>query len=151
MRFAIAVAVALAFTSSASGQTIPDLSTATPIAGSWSYAPATDGSEAVFADGSGYPQLWIHCTRATRQVSIARTAGMATAMLNVWTGSMTRSAAASFDPAKARLTVTLTNYNPLLDALANSRGRLGFALGSEPALVVPAWPEVARIIEDCRS
>jgi hypothetical protein len=38
----------------------------------------------------------------------------------------------------------------LLDALANSRGRIGFAAGAEPPLVVPAWPEIARVIEDCR-
>lgn len=40
--------------------------------------------------------------------------------------------------------------DPLLDAMAFSRGR--FVLQGGPAsLVLPAWPEVARVIEDCRA
>lgn len=150
MRSTIAAAVALTFTS-ATAQTIPDLNTAMPIAGNWSYAPASDGSEAVFANESGYPQLWVHCTRTSRQVSISRTAAAAAPMINVWTSSLTRGVAASFNPATNRLTGTLTNYDPLLDAIGTSRGRIGVSIGSGPALVVPAWPEVARVIEDCRA
>ena len=66
-----------------------DLSTATPIAGNWSYAPAADGSEAVFAnDTSGSPQLWVRCTRATRRVTISRAGDCRGALLNVWTSSL---------------------------------------------------------------
>jgi hypothetical protein len=71
--------------------------------------------------------------------------------MNVWTSSASRSVASSFNPTTHRLTIELGNYDPILDAIAASRGRLGFAIGSGPALVVPAWAEVARVIEDCRS
>lgn len=37
----------------------------------------------------------------------------------------------------------------LLDAMAFSRGRFVLQAGTA-ALVLPAWPEVARVIEDCR-
>ena len=59
----------------------------------------------------------------------------------------------SFNPATGRLTVgSRRNYDPLLDALANSRGRIGVGISAEqPALVMPAWPEIARVIEDCRA
>jgi hypothetical protein len=151
MRLKIAAAIALVIAWSANAQTIPDLSTATPIAGAWSYAPAADGSEAVFDNASGYPQLWVHCTRSTRRVSIARSANAAAPLLNVWTSSGTGSIASSFDPATGRLRIDLANWDPLLDAIATSRGRIGFSVGTEPALVVPAWAEVARVIEDCRA
>jgi hypothetical protein len=130
---------------------VPDLSTATPVEGSWSYGPATDGSESRFTNSGGATQLWVHCTRTTRHLTISKSATAAAPLLNVWTSSMTKSVPASFNPATGRLTIDLATYDPLLDALATSRARLGFSVGTQPALVVPAWAEVARVIEDCRS
>ena len=148
MKIRIAAALALLAASSAIAG---DLSTATPIAGTWSYAPATDGSEAVFANASGNPQLWVHCSRATRRVTISRAAAAAAPALNVWTSSLTKSVTSSFSPATGRLTIDLSNFDPLLDAIASSRGRVGFSVGTQPSLVVPSWAEVARVIEDCRT
>jgi hypothetical protein len=147
MRFSLFAAFALAATSALPAQ---DLSVATPISGNWSYAASADGSEATFASISGNPQLWVRCTRATRRVAIAKPASAAAPFLNVWTSSLTRSVASSFNPATGRLTIDLDANDPLLDAVATSRGRLGFSVAGQPALVVPAWPETARVIEDCR-
>jgi hypothetical protein len=147
MTLRIVAALALLVASSADGQ---ELSTATPIAGSWSYAPAPDGSEAVFANAAGSPQLWVHCSRATRRVAISKADTAPAATMNVWTSSLSRSVAPSFNPATGRLTIDLANYDPLLDAIVSSRGRIGVSAGSQPSLVVPPWAEVARVIEDCR-
>ena len=154
MRLPIAAVLALAFASSIGAQTSPaltDLSTAIPTPGNWSYAPTADGSEAVFTNATGYPQLWVHCTRATRRVSFARPATSATPLLNVWTSSAIRAVPSSYNPATRHLTIELAGSDPFLDSVATSRSRLGFSVGSEPALVVPAWAEVARVIEDCRA
>jgi hypothetical protein len=152
MRFAIAAAFALIAASSLVAQTAaPDLAAATPIAGNWTYAATNDGSEAVFANPSGFPQLVVHCTRATRRVSIAKPATAAAPSINIWTSSLTRSVPASFNAATGRLTAELDASDPLLDALSNSRGRLGFTVLPQPPLVVPAWAEVARVVEDCRA
>ena len=148
MRLPFAAAVALAAASSLHAQ---DLSTATPIAGNWAYAATADGSEAAFANATGSPQLWVHCTRATRRVSIAKPATGAAPLLNVWTSSLTRSAPASFNPATGRLTIDLAAADPLLDAIVSSRGRIGLTVAGQPSLVVPAWAEAARVIEDCRA
>ena len=148
MRLPIAAAVALAAASSLHAQ---DLSTATPIAGNWTYAATADGSEAVFASATGSAQLWVHCTRATRRVSIAKPATGAAPLLNVWTSSLTRSEPASFNPATGRLTIDLAAVDPLLDAIVSSRGRIGLTVAGQPSLVVPAWAEAARVIEDCRA
>ena len=148
MRLAIAAALALAAASSLDAQ---DLSVATPIAGSWSYASTADGSEASFANATGNPQLWLHCTRATRRVTIVKPASAAAPFLNVWTSSLTQNVPSSFNPATGRLTINLSAYDPLLDAIVSSRGRIGFSVAGQQALVVPAWAEVARVIEDCRS
>ena len=148
MTLRIAAALALLVSTSAFAQ---DLSTATPIAGSWSYAAAPDGSEAVYANGSGSPQLFVHCTRATRRVSISRPATAAAASIAVWTSSLEKSVPTSFNPATSRLTIDLANFDPLLDAMVSSRGRVAFTVGTQPSLVVPPWAELARVIDDCRA
>jgi hypothetical protein len=147
MQLRIAAALALFVACSAGAQ---DLSTAIPVAGSWSYAPASDGSEAVFTNASGSPQLWLHCTRATRRVVISRPATAAAPLVNVWTSSQTRSVASSFNPATGRVTIELAAFDSLLDAMVSSRGRIAFTVGTQPPLVVPPWAEPARVIEDCR-
>jgi hypothetical protein len=40
--------------------------------------------------------------------------------------------------------------DPRLDQMAFSRGRFLIDVPGQPRLVIPAWPEVARVIEDCR-
>ena len=144
------IAAALALLVASPGEA-EDLSTAVPIAGSWSYARTGDGSEAVFANASGSPQLWLHCTRATRRITISRLASGAAPFLNVWTSSQAKDLPSSFNPATGRLTADLSNYDPLLDAIVSSRGRVAFIVGTQPPLVVPPWAEVARVIEDCRA
>jgi hypothetical protein len=151
MRFGIAAALALIAATSLNAQTAPDLGTATPIQGNWTYAASADGSDAIFANALGASQLWVHCTRATRRVTIGKAAAAVAPFVNVWTSSQTRSVASSFNPATGGLTMDFTNYDPLLDAIATSRGRIGFSAGSEPPLVVPAWAEAAHVIEDCRA
>jgi len=41
--------------------------------------------------------------------------------------------------------------DPHMDQIAFSRGRFLVDVAGQPRLVLPAWPEVARVIEDCRS
>lgn len=38
----------------------------------------------------------------------------------------------------------------LLDNMAFSRGRFTVEMAGAPMLVIPTWPEPARVIEDCR-
>ena len=159
MRFTIAAALALLAPSSLSAQAVApaapapalDYSVALPIAGSWSYASAADGSKATFRDAAARPQLVVHCTRAARQVTIAKPATGAAPFLYLWTTSLSRSLPASFNPMTARLSATVGAWDPLLDALAFSLGRVAVTVSGQPPLVVPAWAEVARVIEDCRA
>lgn len=150
MRFAVLAALALIFPASLGAQAANDLATATPTEGTWTYSITADGSEAVFASAAS-PQLWVHCTKATRRLSIAKAATAAAPFISIWTSSLAKDVASSFNPAAGRLTIELANYDPLLDALSNSRGRIGFTVATQPPLVVPAWAEAAHVIEDCRA
>jgi hypothetical protein len=46
--------------------------------------------------------------------------------------------------------VGLTATDRLLDEIAFSRGRFTVELPGTPMLIIPAWPEPARVVEDCR-
>ena len=104
--------------------------------GVWSYLATATGSEARYS-----AVLTIRCDRQTRTVTIVQPAQPA-AMLSVATSALTRTL-----PAGGRL---LAN-DPLLDALAFSRGRFLVGGGTGPVLAIPSWPEAARAIEDCRN
>ncbi|MFP5329356.1 MAG: hypothetical protein ACLGHC_04375 [Alphaproteobacteria bacterium] len=122
-----------------------------PIAGAWSYRATAGGSEASFADSTATPRLSVRCNRAARTVSIARTGVPAAApTLSIWTSSATRSVPSRFDATKA-LTADLAASDPLLDALAFTRGRFATAAAGAPMLTLPSSPEVIRVIEDCRT
>jgi len=128
-----------------------DLSTATPIEGNWNYATLQGGSEATFVNASAQPQLAITCTRGTRQITISKPATGAAPFILVWTSALTRNLPSSYNPATARLSATVSAFDPVLDAMTFSRGRIGFSALNKPALVVPAWAEVGRVVEDCRA
>jgi len=48
------------------------------------------------------------------------------------------------------MSATLPADDRLLDQMAFSRGRIMIGADSGPVLVVPAWPEIGRVIEECR-
>ena len=132
---------------------IPDLATATVMTGNWSWRQMADGSQAVFtnASNSSVPQITIQCIRATRRIKIAKPATAPAAYLGVWTSDQSKNLPASFDSATGRLSADLAASDAVLDLMAMSRGRLGFSVAGAAPLVVPSWPEVARVIEDCRA
>jgi hypothetical protein len=150
MRIALAAAFALATGSTLHAQSIADLTTTPTLPGEWTYAQAADGSEAVFKDANSNPQLWLRCTRTTREMSIARPASAAASTLNIWTSTTQQSLPATYNAQTGRVSFGKYAFDPLFDAMAFSRGRIGVAVGSDAPVVVPPWEEVARVIEDCR-
>src|SRR3954447_22573466 len=133
MKLVVFAALALAPVAPAPAEAAVDYTTAIPLGGNWTYAQTADGSEATFTNASAQPQLIVHCTRAKRHVSIAKPATAAAPFIVIWTSSQSRSAPASFNAATNRLTADFGAYEPFLDAIAFSRGRAAFSVGSGPA------------------
>lgn len=106
--------------------------------GQWSHVATATGSEARY--GTYFSLL---CDRATRTVTISRP-GLPISALSIATDTASRTL-----PPNGRLSA----HDPLLDAIAFSRGRflVSGAGGAGPVLAVPSWPEAARAIEDCRN
>jgi hypothetical protein len=153
MRKLIAAALALSLPTSVQAQTAPvlsDLRYEKPIAGTWIYSATSDGSMAKFVDSSSATQLTIRCTRANRRVTISKPAAAASPFLWVWTSAETKNVPATFDSASSSVSAEFAPFDRLLDAIASSRGRIGFSTSGLAALVVPPWADVGRVIEDCR-
>ena len=153
MRISFAAALALMLPTLLHAQAAPalsDLSYEKPMHGAWIYSAASDGSEATFVDAQSRPQLTIHCSRATRRVTISKPVAAASLSLWIWTSAQTKSVPSTYDPAKAQVTAEFAPFDPMLDAIASSRGRIGFSTSGLAATIVPPWGEVGRVIEDCR-
>lgn len=48
------------------------------------------------------------------------------------------------------IAVILPANDSILDAMAFTRGRFAVETAGLPTLYVPSWPELSRVIEDCR-
>ena len=151
----LAIAAALALTADATpnvagAPVASNLEYVQPMDGDWSYAAIADGSESTFSNATGQPQLTIRCTRSARRITLLKAAATASPTLWVWTSSQKRNLPATYDSGTGHVTASLQAFDPLLDAIASSRGRIGFSASGLAALVVPPWPDVGRVIEDCR-
>ena len=133
-----------------SAQTVTDWRTAALTAGSWAYRETTTGSEAVFTDARVIRRLVVKCSRATRRVSLSVASPTPASALAVTTTETERSLPAVFDAQSFQITAEVGAQDPLLDAMAFSRGRFVIRVVGGAELVIPAWPEIARSIEDCR-
>jgi hypothetical protein len=148
--FAAAIALVAASPLAAQSNAV-DLGVATPLPGRWSFIPNATGGDAVFADSAGRTQLTLRCSRATRRVTLSKPAATAVPAITIWTSSTRRNVATSFNPATGSISAEIVATDPLLDAMAFSRGRFAINVANAPALVLPAWPEVSRVAEECRA
>ena len=149
-----AIAGALAFgslQSTAQAQTAaPDFTYAPVIPGSWTYRTTPLGSEAAFLNGAAARTVVVSCVRTTRQVTFSRASAAPAASIGIWTSSASNSLASRFEQPAQRVTAATTAYNPLLDAIAFSRGRFALSMPGSTTLVLPTGAEVDHVIEDCR-
>jgi hypothetical protein len=91
------------------------------------------------------------CGKITRLVTISRISAAPAASLAFWTSSLSRELGARFDQPSGRVIAQVGSMDSLLDALAFSRGRFASMMPGSPALVLPAEPEIAHVVEDCRT
>ena len=118
--------------------------------GDWSYARDANGSEARYGPGGASPLATLRCDLPNRRLFLSRAGAVATPM-TVRTTSLARQlpvGATGGEPAY--VAAVLPASDPLLDAMAFSRGRFALEQAGQPPLVLPAWAEIARVIEDCR-
>lgn len=121
--------------------------------GTWAYRQDARGSIALFGVPNADAAFTIRCDRAARSVYVSRAGSVAGATeMTIRTSSI-----AAVYPAQATggqppyVATAINPQSPALDAMAFSRGRFVVITPSLPTLVIPAWAEVSRVVEDCRA
>lgn len=120
--------------------------------GTWVYRQDGRGSIALFGPAGQDALFTIRCDRIGRRIFLSRAgAAPGNVPMTIRTSSTLRALTAQ--PAggtPAYMASELATTDLLLDAMAFSRGRFIVEMPPMPPLVVPAWSEVPRVIEDCR-
>lgn len=118
--------------------------------GDWRYQSVPGGSMATFGTSTS-TAFAIQCVKPAHGIVLIRyvpTGGPVT----ILTSSLSR--VLSFyidgDPPGGSVVTHVPANDPLLDAVGFSRGRFVVEQAGAPPLVLPAWAEVERVVEDCR-
>jgi hypothetical protein len=119
---------------------------ATP--GDWSYR----SGYAAFGQPGAPPLLALRCDRPTGTVEIARAGSTLTApQMRVLTEFQDRALGTALATGQpATIVARVPANDPLLDAMAFSKGRFAVEITGLATLYAPSWAEVTRVIEDCR-
>lgn len=118
--------------------------------GTWSYRRDGQGSLALFGSVGADALLTLRCDLGLRRVFLSRSGTVATPL------TLRASSSARVLPVQPTgggapyVAAALAPTDPLLDAMAFSRGRFTLEQAGAAPLVLPAWAEVGRVIEDCR-
>ena len=96
--------------------------------------------------------LVLRCDLSNRTVTLSRAGSAASDVpMTVTTQSTSRPLLGTPQQGSPpSIAVAFSAGDPLLDAMAFSRGRFALETAGMPTLYVPSWPEVSRVIEDCR-
>jgi hypothetical protein len=70
--------------------------------------------------------------------------------MTIRTETQNRTFDAGTDFAGGNARSTLQASDPFLDAIAFSKGRFAVEVPGAPTLYIPSYPEITRVIEDCR-
>jgi hypothetical protein len=108
--------------------------------GEWRFEEMPAAAVARFEGANG--GFALRCDLATRRLSLTRDGSNGGAM------TIRTSAGLRAFPAPA---ADLAASDSFLDAIMFSRGRFTVEVAGLPILVIPTWPEPARVVEDCRS
>ena len=119
--------------------------------GNWYYQASGSESRASFGAANSGAQFTVRCDRAARQVTLTREGLATSGAMTIRTSTSARALPATVQRAPmAYLVATLPANDRTLDAMVFSRGRFTVEAAGLPMLVIPTWPEPARVIEDCR-
>jgi hypothetical protein len=116
--------------------------------GDWRFEAAGTGAIARF-DTAGGAAMTLRCDRPGSNIMIA-VAGMGRARdLAVRTTGGTETLTGAPD-ASGGLTLALAPQTGVLDRILFSRGRFALSNSAGQGIALPAWAEVARLVEFCR-
>jgi hypothetical protein len=118
--------------------------------GTWMYRNQSNGGMALYSGTSGTALFMLECDRIAAHVSLFRATNGSAPQVAATITSETVTRNLQLTPAGPGHIVNLSPRDPLLDAMAITKGRIAIGVEGERTLYLPAWVEISRVIEDCR-
>ena len=122
----------------------------TMAAGEWVYRRDERGSIALYGAMGSDALVTLRCDKARARLFLSRTSDVGGTM-TVRTSSTSK--ALAVQPTGGKLAFAATEIavgDPILDAMAFSRGRIALELAGVLNIAIPVWSEIGRVVEDCR-
>lgn len=119
--------------------------------GDWKYVGSDGASQATFRSSSEY-HFAFTCLSSSRQISLMRQYdGSGSRIMRILTETGEKILTAKPIATQSDvLAANLSANDPFLDAMAITKGRIAVETEGMKTLYLPAWPELSRVIEDCR-
>lgn len=120
--------------------------------GTWRWGMAGGNSTASFGQPGSTPLLTLICDRNASAVRLVH-AGPGGAQVPLGITTTSGGFPLMSDPASGAsgmVTAIIPARAKVLDAMAYSRGRFAVEVPGLAPSYIPAWPEVSRVVEDCR-
>lgn len=121
--------------------------------GDWRWAIVNGRSTASFGVPGSAPLFTLACDKPIATVLLARSGPGGTQHMPMAVTTSTGTRPLLSEPLLSPpgwLVAELKASDPVLDAMAFSRGRFALDAAGTQTLALPSWPEVSRVIEDCR-
>jgi hypothetical protein len=124
------------------------------MAGDWVYRQDERGSVALFGQAGRDADFLVRCDRSKARIFLSRVGSLPEDQAGQMTVRASHGAQSyvvnNTGATPSYLAASLSTVDPILDAMAYSRGKFLVSVKGLADLVIPAWAEVARVIEDCR-
>lgn len=119
-------------------------------AGDWVYRQDELSTFAQFGEVGAKPLLTIQCVKARKMIFISPRTG-SPETVTIRTSSLTRNLPTQLARTHSvDVSAPVEGTAPILDAMIFSRGRFAIEVSGQTPLAIPSWPEIGRVVEDCR-
>ncbi len=119
--------------------------------GTWVYRSDARGSLALFGPAGANATLTLRCDKGRGRIYLSVAGTAQSGSFLIWTSSTMK----AFEPMQASgeppyVAADIAPRDPILDAIAFSRGRFAIEVGGLRPMAIPNWAEIGRVVEDCR-
>ena len=114
------------------------------------YRNQSNGGMALYSGADGTALFMLECDRVAAHIGLFRATNGSTRQVAATISTETVTRTLQLTPVGPGHVVNLSPRDPLLDAMAITKGRIAIGVEGERTLYLPAWVEISRVIEDCR-
>lgn len=119
-------------------------------AGDWVYRQDERGSIALFGPAGANALITLRCDRTRQRMYLARAGEGAGSTVVRTSSTLKEFVGTPTGGVPPYIATEIMPRDPILDAMIFSRGRIAIVVAGQTPLAIPSWPEIGRVVEDCR-